>query len=99
MSEYVIFKLASGETIMGKNVESLQDTGDIVNVENPIQLVPSSKDQVGLMPFMPFTAETVIGFTKSNMAMVPSVPTDALIEQHKQIFSSIVLPSSQIIGG
>jgi hypothetical protein len=99
MSEYVIFKLASGETIIGKKVESLQDTGDIINVENPIQLVPSSKDQVGLMPFMPFTAETVIGFTKANMSMQPAEPTEALVNQHKEIFSPIVLPSTQIIGG
>jgi len=96
---YKIFKLNSGEVVFGLVVETLSQDESVLTIENPIQLVQTSQEQVGIMPFMPYTENKQLSFNVKNMVMLPEEPTESLIAEHKRIFNIIQVPDSKIIVG
>jgi len=82
-----IFRLVSGEELIGKWEN---DNDDSIDVENPAVIVlnPSQQGvQMGLMPFMAYAQDKIINFKKSHIVATCAVETP-LLNEYNRIFGS-----------
>ena len=95
MSESIqIVRLNSGEELLC-NAETLPN-GKLRLTDVAI-LIPTRENSIGLMQFMPYsTASDRIDIRADFVAFIAD-PVEGLLEQHRQMFSRIITPSSKIM--
>jgi hypothetical protein len=90
MSELRLFKLISGEEVVGKVVN---ETDSVVELDNAVALVyhqvAEGKMSVGFAPFMPY-AEGAVKLKQTSVA-ASAPPTDQIAQEHIRVFSGIVV--------
>lgn len=91
MSNIIVLKLSTGETIIGDMIQSLQENSiQHVQIKDPAQIIlQKDKDgtpRVGIMPFMPYTFGD-IKIYKTSIS-VECVPDRTLINYYNSIFGS-----------
>lgn len=94
----VVFKIASGEEIIG---EVFIPLGESVKIKNPAVIMMQRAEQgvgIALMPYMPYCDESVT-FNKSAM-IAEGVPSQKMINEYNRIFGSgiEVVPATALSG-
>lgn len=97
MNEIKVFKLISGEELIGK----VEVTGLGYTIEAPATiLMQQTKDGVGLalMPYMPYTEGKVKLF--SQCIATEGIPSDKMINEYNRLFGSgiEIAPASALVG-
>jgi hypothetical protein len=97
MTEIKVFKLISGEELIGK----VEVTGMGYTIEAPATiLMQQTKDGVGLalMPYMPYTEGKVILFSQS--IATEGEPSKKMINEYNRLFGSgiEIAPASALVG-
>jgi len=97
MTEIKVFKLISGEELIGK----VEVTGMGYTIEAPATiLMQQTKDGVGLalMPYMPYTEGKVILF--SQCIATEGQPSTKMINEYNRLFGSgiEIAPASALVG-
>ena len=97
MTEIKVFKLISGEELIGK----AEVTGLGYTIEAPATiLMQQTKDGVGLalMPYMPYTEGKVKLFSQS--IATEGTPSDKMINEYNRLFGSgiEIAPASALVG-
>ena len=94
--EIVVFKIVSGEEIIGKVFNPL---GDSVEIEDPAVVMLQRTEQgvgIALMPYMPY-CDGKISFTKNNV-VAEGEPSQKMVNEYNRIFGSgiEVVPASAL---
>jgi hypothetical protein len=97
MTEIKVFKLISGEELIGK----VEVTGRGYTIEAPATiLMQQTKDGVGLalMPYMPYTEGKVTMFTQC--IATEGEPSKKMINEYNRLFGSgiEIAPASALVG-
>jgi hypothetical protein len=97
MNDIRVFKLISGEELIGK----AEVTGLGYTLEAPATiLMQQTKDGVGLalMPYMPYTEGKVKLFSQS--IATEGIPSDKMINEYNRLFGSgiEIAPASALVG-
>jgi hypothetical protein len=97
MTEIKVFKLISGEELIG----SVEVTGMGYTIESPATiLMQQTKDGVGLalMPYMPYTEGKVILFSQS--IATEGTPSTKMVNEYNRLFGSgiEIAPASALVG-
>jgi hypothetical protein len=97
MTEIKVFKLISGEELIGK----VEVTGRGYTIEAPATiLMQQTKDGVGLalMPYMPYTEGKVTLFTQC--IATEGEPSKKMINEYNRLFGSgiEIAPASALVG-
>jgi hypothetical protein len=97
MTEIKVFKLISGEELIGK----VEVTGRGYTIEAPATiLMQQTKDGVGLalMPYMPYTEGKVTLFTQC--IATEGEPSKKMVNEYNRLFGSgiEIAPASALIG-
>ena len=97
MNEIKVFKLISGEELIGK----VEVTGRGYTIEAPATiLMQQTKDGVGLalMPYMPYTEGKVTLFTQC--IATEGEPSKKMINEYNRLFGSgiEIAPASALVG-
>jgi hypothetical protein len=97
MTEIKVFKLISGEELIGK----VEITGLGYTIEAPATiLMQQTKDGVGLalMPYMPYTEGKVKLF--SQCIATEGTPSDKMTNEYNRLFGSgiQIAPASALVG-
>jgi hypothetical protein len=97
MTEIKVFKLISGEELIGK----VEITGLGYTIEAPATiLMQQTKDGVGLalMPYMPYTEGKVKLF--SQCIATEGTPSDKMTNEYSRLFGSgiEIAPASALVG-
>ena len=97
MTDIKVFKLISGEELIGK----VEVTGLGYTIEAPATiLMQQTKDGVGLalMPYMPYTEGKVILF--SQCIATEGIPSAKMINEYNRLFGSgiEIAPASALVG-
>ena len=97
MTEIKVFKLISGEELIGK----VEVTGRGYTIEAPATiLMQQTKDGVGLalMPYMPYTEGKVTLFTQC--IATEGEPSKKMINEYNRVFGSgiEIAPASALVG-
>lgn len=93
MSKVVLFKLISGEEIMGGVIMR----GLFIELEDVVTLVYQQAGEgrmtVGFSPFMPYSDEKNILLNPSSVA-AEATPKDQILQEYNRVFSKIVIASA-----
>jgi hypothetical protein len=97
MTEIKVFKLISGEEVIGK----VEITGLGYTIESPATiLMQQTKDGVGLalMPYMPYTEGKVKLF--SQCIATEGTPSTKMVNEYNRLFGSgiEIAPASALVG-
>jgi hypothetical protein len=97
MTEIKVFKLISGEELIGK----VEVTGRGYTIEAPATiLMQQTKDGVGLalMPYMPYTEGKVTLFTQC--IATEGEPSKKMVNEYNRLFGSgiEIAPASALVG-
>ena len=90
-----LFRLKSGEDIIAEHVQG--KIGQNITIENPAMLMPMSDGrgnqvQVGLAPWMPFSAEKRFDLP-GDWVLLLTEPAPDIVNNYNQVFGSgIVVP-------
>ena len=90
-----LFRLKSGEDIIAEHVQG--KIGQNITIENPAMLMPMSDGrgnqvQVGLAPWMPFSAEKRFDLP-GDWILLMTEPAPDIVNNYNQVFGSgIVVP-------
>ena len=90
-----LLRLKSGEDIVAEHIQG--KLGQDITIENPAMLMPLSdgrgnKVQVGLAPWMPFSAEKRFDLP-SDWILLLTEPAPDIVNNYNQVFGSgIVVP-------
>ena len=90
-----LFRLKSGEDIIAEHVQG--KIGQNITIENPAMLMPMSDGrgnqvQVGLAPWMPFSAEKRFD-VPGDWVLLLTEPAPDIVNNYNQVFGSgIVVP-------
>jgi hypothetical protein len=96
-----LFRLISGEDIIGEYVSEGADT---IIIKNPVRLVvlPNQSDpktpRVGLGPWCDFTKDKNFSIQKQHVIFIVD-PLDEFKNHYNSIFSGIITPEKLIIPG
>ena len=84
-----LIKMQSGEDVV---CDLIREEGDRLVISNPVVMVPQGQ-QVGFAPWSPFLHddEKELSIRESYTVYVADAK-DAVVENYKQIFSSVILP-------
>ena len=103
-NEIYIFRLSSGDTLIGKVVDNLaDDEADVVRLNKPgIVFTQTNTDpktqkptqQVGIAPYSPFTKGDTVGFYRHSFHCVPEIcGAEVLRENYKAATTNIITPN------
>jgi len=82
MNEVRLVRLTTGEEIL---CEIHEQTQKIMTVKDPVLLIPN-KDQIGFMPYMPYTEIGIFGLEiKQDHVMFNLQPTDEMIDSFNKM--------------
>lgn len=105
MSEIKLYRLSTGEDMVGRSVQGNEgeynDHATFEYVEKPFVLIPMQGQpgqpmQIGFHPYIPYTKDEVIKIKKSNI-ITETNPDTSLLDAYEKNTSSIVTPKSKII--
>lgn len=89
----MIFKLVSGEEILA---DVINQTGEIVQLKNPVMLVVVAEGQLGMIPWLPLAEKPEITI-KMRDVMFSYVPKQDLVNHYKQRTGGIVTANPQVL--
>lgn len=93
MSKLMLYKLVSGEELVGEVVQTSEHSVEVKNAVTLVyQQMAEGKMSVGFAPFMPY-AEGKIEIRNSAIAAA-APPTDQIANEHMRVFSGIVIASA-----
>lgn len=97
MSDIVLFKLISGEEIVGTVVSASTNSFELTDVVT-LAYHPNGdgKMSVGFAPHMPYAEGNVTLYT-SAIAIRSDVQED-MVNEYKRIFGGIILPKQGLVG-
>tara|TARA_X000001036_G_C20141915_1_gene587679 strand:+ start:120 stop:410 length:291 start_codon:yes stop_codon:yes gene_type:complete len=82
MNEVRLVRLTTGEEIL---CEIHEQTEKSMTVKDPVLLIPN-KDQIGFMPYMPYTEIGIFGLEiKQDHVMFNLQPTDEMIDSFNKM--------------
>ena len=85
-----LIRMSSGEDVIAT---VLNETDASVQIKDPIVLVPAQNNQIGFAPWSPVLDRAVESIDISkNFVVFISDPNEAVIENHRAIFSNLVTP-------
>jgi hypothetical protein len=85
-----LIRMSSGEDVIATVIENKENE---IIIKDPIVLVPAQNNQIGFAPWSPVLDRSVESINISkNFVVFISDPNEAVIENHKAIFSNLVTP-------
>ena len=85
-----LIKMMSGEDVI---CDLIREEGDRLIISNPVIMVPQGQGQVGFAPWSPFLDDDVKELAvRESYSVYITDPKPAVIENYKQIFSTIITP-------
>jgi hypothetical protein len=85
-----LIRMSSGEDVIAT---VLNESDTSVQIKDPIVLVPAQNNQIGFAPWSPVLDRAVESIDISkNFVVFISDPNEAVIENHRAIFSNLVTP-------
>ena len=99
MSDVTVFKMISGEEVMGKIIEE-QDGFYMIKEPASIQMTDQGggKVGVGIAPYMPYAKEKKIQINKLAVAAVGSAAEEMSAEYERIFGHGLVMPKKSLIG-
>ena len=93
--ETKIVRLTSHEELIAK----VTVTGDVVHLEDPLILVPTSQKALALAPWMPYTtvAEDGIDIPLDRVVFIVT-PHKELAKEHASAISGLIVPDKDVVG-
>jgi len=99
MSNIHLFRLMSGEEILAEcqlSKCSQDEHGSrCYDIKNPIILIPMSKGEIALAPWLPYCENSTVAIPISSVLFM-AVPKKSLTENYMSAVSGIVIPSPPV---
>lgn len=89
-----IVRLNSGEELLC-NTETLPNGK--LRITDVAILIPTRENSIGLMPFMPYSTASESVDIRADFIAFITEPVEGLMEQHQQMFSRIITPSTKFV--
>ena len=87
-----LIRMHSGEEVVA---ELLEERDDIFVLANPIVMVPGRDGNIGFAPWCPLADEDVKSLeVRTSFMVFVTIPNQSVVENYKQIFSTIITPKS-----
>lgn len=94
-SETKIVRLNSGEEVIAKVTKN----GDMIRLEDPLVLVPTSQRAIALTPWLPYTTVGDDGIEiPLDRVMFIVTPHVDLAKEHTSAISGLVVPDKEVVG-
>jgi hypothetical protein len=85
-----LIRMSSGEDVIAT---VLEEGTEQITIKDPIVLVPAQNNQIGFAPWSPVLDRSVESIDiNKNFVVFISDPNEAVIENHRAIFSNLVTP-------
>lgn len=87
-----VMRIVTGETVIGPAT----DKGDFFLVKKPVMIVPVSKQEFGMAPWLPFAKEESVAVAKINVVYCVEANDDLSNEYNANFGSGLVMPTGGI---
>ena len=87
-----VMRIVTGETVIG----SATDKGDFYVVKKPVMIVPVSKQEFGMAPWLPFAKEESVAVAKINVVYCVEANDDLSNEYNANFGSGLVMPTGGV---
>lgn len=90
-----LIRMSSGEDVVATIIE---ETDDVLKIEDAIVAIPTGQGQLGFAPWSPLICKSnkEIPVSKKFVVYVADVAED-IVNQYNQMFSKIVTPTNKLI--
>jgi len=91
--EVKLIRMSSGEDIVA---EFFSKTDEIVSIKNPIVAIPTGAGKLGFAPWSPIVSREIESLDiNARFVIYISDPDPDVVDQYKNMFSSIATPPSK----
>lgn len=90
-----LIRMSSGEDVVATIIN---ETDDILELEDAIVAVPTGEGQIGFAPWSPLVSKTdkVLPVSKNFVVYIADVAED-ICDQYNKMFGKIVAPSKKLV--
>ena len=91
--EVKLIRMSSGEDVV---TELIEKTDDYIGIKNPIVAIPTGAGKLGFAPWSPIVSKEVESLqVNAKFVVYLTDPDPDVVEQYKNMFSTIATPPSK----
>ena len=87
-----VFKMVTGEIVVGSVADHGVDHSNMVTIKKPVVIVPISKQEMGMAPWIPFAKDESVQVSLSNILYFVEANEGLANEYNSEFGSGLVMP-------